>query len=152
MLPLLVDKNKQAKLKGGSPPPFGFTMIEILTVLVILGILISIAIPTYNSFTIRSRVTELLNVSSFPKASISEYRVLHGTMPDGSQIALPTMNTKFMSSLSVNAGQIIITGNQTTLGIDQPLSITLTPTFANGAVTWTCTSSGATQYVPSSCR
>lgn len=58
-----------------------------------------------------------------------------------------------VSSLAVGAsGVITVTGKATPLGTGGAFAIILTPTFSNGAVNWTCTSSGATQYTPSSCK
>lgn len=132
----------------------GFTLIELMIVIAIVGILAAIAIPAYDYYIVRSRVSELLNVSAYPSAAITEYRISKGSMPStNAMIGVANISTKFVSSLNIgNNGVITVTGNQTNLGTGGPISIVLTPTFNNGAVQWTCTSTGTTQYVPSTCR
>lgn len=132
----------------------GFTLLEILVVIGIIAILISIAIPAYNFYIVRARVTELLNLASYAKASVTEYRITQGTMPNqNSQIALPNISSNYVDSINISGnGVITITGNQAALGISDSLAIVLTPTFSDGVVSWRCSASGATTYVPTTCR
>lgn len=131
-----------------------FTLIELMIVVAIIGILAAIAVPAYNDYMVRSRITELINAGSAAKAGVTEYRLTTGTLPTTSALAgVSNVVTKYVSSLVVGAGGVItITGKATPLGTGGAFAITLTPTVNNGAVQWTCFSTGATQYAPASCR
>ena len=89
----------------------GFTLIELMIVVAIIGILAAIAIPAYQDYVIRSQVSEGLAMASATKASVAEYFADRGIWPaDNNALGVTTAPTgKYVSGISVNTGTITIT-------------------------------------------
>ena len=133
----------------------GFTLIELMIVVAIIGILAAIAIPAYQDYTIRSQVTEGLNLAAAVKASVAEYYAQNGVWPLSlTQLGMdPTPGNapsgKYVDQVLVANGTINIRYQhdapfQANASIDEAI-LSLRPTISgtsaatsNGDVVWTC--------------
>jgi len=133
----------------------GFTLIELMIVVAIIGILAAVAIPAYQDYTIRAKVTEGLSLASAAKTAVSEFFATNGALP-GSNISAGIASSQSIRGNHVD--YVIITGSGLITVSFSANTITgstllLSPTTSAGNVAWSCTSGDLeARYRPSSCR
>ena len=136
----------------------GFTLIELMIVVAIVGILAAIAIPTCMDYTIRSQIAEGINVATGAKTAVAAYYQEYGDFPlDNDTAALAPaagIQGTYVTSVSVSGADISIRyGNEAHSRISGE-TIILTAADAIGSVTWVCASGGVIQdkHLPTACE
>jgi len=136
----------------------GFTLIELMIVVAIIGILAAIAIPAYQNYTKRSHVSEGLSLAAGAKAAVTEFYSSNGRWPGSNASAgLATAGSiagNAVTSVTVSGSNILVRFNDK---VASGAGVALQGANTAGGVTWKCQTTGVTtpvdaKYLPSNCR
>ena len=137
----------------------GFTLIELMIVVAIIGILAAVALPAYRDYSVRAKASELILAASAAKTSVAEFVNTNGTMPIVASLNLASASSKYVTSVvyaqgsTSSIGVITVTASSAETALSGG-TLVLTGTInGTGQVDWACTA-GTIQprYLPSSCK
>jgi len=138
----------------------GFTLIELMIVVAIIGILAAVAIPAYQDYTVRAKVTEGIAAAGAAKASVADFYMANNSFPAsntaaGLDSATSYATTQVQSVTVGTGGQIDVAFNAIGTGVTAGQLIRFTPTAsATGAISWVCNTGStlAAKFRPANCR
>jgi len=140
----------------------GFTLIELMIVIAIIAILVALALPAYQDYTIRTKVSEGLSVAASAKIAAAETCQSDPTTvitAGGTELGYSFSATKYVSALTFSgscavdeSAEIEITTTNT--GAPDPTILLLNGTLKNSSVDWVCSlgDTGLERHVPTTCR
>jgi type IV pilus assembly protein PilA len=134
----------------------GFTLIELMIVVAIIGILAAVALPAYNDYTTRAHVSEAASVAQGYKTAVAEYFAINGTLPDLADLSMASSASTAFSAVGVASGVVKVT-MKAVGGLTAGTFLEYEPTTSPGAVTWSCKAADtntdiADKYLPSACQ
>ena len=162
-------------MKATDPGQHGFTLIELMVTVAILGILMSIAIPAYQDYTVRAKLAEALTLAAEMQPSIRDYHKASGAFPaDNAAAGVPEpefLIGNYVKQIEIENGAIHVTlGNHAGPSVDGEI-ISIRPLVVDGSpaspISWTCANRAAPEgmsavgenrtsvqeyFLPGSCR
>ena len=136
----------------------GFTLIELMIVVAILGILAAIAVPAYHDYTCRAKLSEAIAAAGPARTGVSEYFLSQSELPAGAGWWATSMDTRFVRSVTWDtARQVVVVMGQglSACGVaDGAEVVVLSPITSTARVDWRCKKGSgiASKYLPAACQ
>jgi type IV pilus assembly protein PilA len=132
----------------------GFTLIELMIVVAIVGILAAIALPAYQDYIIRSKISEVAAAVGACKTSVAEFVATKGSLPSTTEAGCSDSGSQYLTAGGGWGGSTIAYASNTNAGAQCTLILTPSGIVGNAIPTWTGSNTGTncSKYVPSSFR
>ena len=134
----------------------GFTLIELMIVVAIIGILAAVALPAYQDYTVRAKVSEVVLAASSGRTIVSEAVQVNGGFPSTAALSIQSQSSRYVSKVeysSTASSDGVVTATAQGDSAISGSTITLSGTMGNnGQVTWTCAGTIAAKFRPASCK
>lgn len=141
-------------------PASGFTLIELMIVVAIIGIMAAVAIPAYQDYVARAQVSEAVRLLGGAKTPLSEYFADNGEFPDTVQVSLPNVSGSYVSLVTYEAMPAAGSGTLTVVALMRSVNVnasiagkTMLLETSDGGKTWDCNvGTIASEHAPAGCR
>jgi type IV pilus assembly protein PilA len=132
----------------------GFTLIELMIVVAIIGILAAVALPAYQEYTVRAKVSEVILAASSAKNGVAEYVNLYSALPPNASFTPESQVSKYVASVAWDVAIPAITATAQGEAKIAGKTIVMTPTLtaAGNQVNWACAGTIDSKYRPASCK
>lgn len=137
----------------------GFTLIELMIVVAIVGILAAVALPAYQDYTTRAKISEGLSLASTAKTTVSEHFLSLNSLPtNATDAGFTSPDTQYVSAINIANGAVQIV-YKSEAGVTAGHALVLSPITSASSVQWTCgvdaqgyTTTVEDKFLPSNCR
>ncbi len=129
----------------------GFTLIELMIVVAIIGILAAVALPAYSDYIKKTKVSEVMSAATQPKAAIQEFYTVKNALPSSTQIPTDNIKSQYVSAVTWDGTKVTATA-QGISGVSGNIVLTPTVTTGGESLNWACDTTIDKKFVPASCK